>query len=167
VECDFVVLREADFTLGPFEVAVPGKRGLTRPFTVYAAGSASPLPEDAALPRLFWDAPQDALRIGGAAEIALRYEYPPGASLPVETRSQSAAAWSYRPGLPVNAILETLSGPPLPDPAPAPGLGETGVLLRLRIIPLEGRLLSLPETRLILSGRSLNVPPLELRLHEQ
>jgi hypothetical protein len=167
VECDFVVLREAGFTLGPFEVAVPGRCGLTRPFTVYAAGSVSPLPEDMALPRLFWAVPQDALRIGGTAEIALRYEYPPGASLPAETRAQSAAAWSYRPGLPVNAILETLPGPPLPDSAPTPDRGETGVLLRLRVIPLEGRLLSLPETRLILAGRSLSVPPLELRLHGQ
>jgi hypothetical protein len=101
------------------------------------------------------------------AEIALRYEYPSGASLPAETRAQSASAWSYRPGLPVNAIMETLPGPPLPDPAPAPDRGETGVLLRLRVIPLEGRLLALPETRLILAGLSLSVPPLELRLHEQ
>jgi hypothetical protein len=167
VEYDFFVLREAGFTLGSFELAVPGKRGFTRPFTVYAADPGLRLLDEAPLPRLFWADPPDAIRIGEAAEIALRYEYPPDASLPAETRNQSAASWSYRPILPVNAILEALPGPPLPDPAPDSGRGETGILLRLRVIPLEGRLLSLPETSLALAGCLLSVPPLELRLRDQ
>jgi hypothetical protein len=162
VEYDFLVLREAGFTLGSFELTVPGKRGLTRPFTVSAIGPQTP--DDTPLPRLFWAAPPDTLRIGEAAEIALRYEYPPGASLSAETRSQSAASWSYHPALPVNAILEVLPGPPLPGPVSDPGQGETGILLRLHVIPLEGRLLSLPETSLTLDDRLLAVPPLELRI---
>jgi hypothetical protein len=175
VECDFLVLRESPFTLGSFELSAPGKRGLTPPFMVRAAGSGSPETDrDRPLPRLFWavSAPSgggqgrpNALRTGEPAEIALCYVYPPGGSLPAEVRSQSAASWSYRPAPPVNAILEVLPGPPMPGPSTASGQGETGVLLRLRIIPLEGPELSLPETRLVLAGSSLNVPGLELRIN--
>ncbi|MDR1353048.1 MAG: hypothetical protein LBK05_07185 [Treponema sp.] len=172
VEYDFLVLREAPFTLGPFELSAPGKRGLTQPFTVRAAGLREP-GGDLPLPRLFWAFPPPSspavsggqpgpLRIGKAAEIALCYEYPPNASLPAEARSQNAAAWSYRPGLPVNAILEILPGPPQTGSPAAPGRGESGVLLRFRLIPLEGRTLSLPETRLTLAGRALAVPALDL-----
>jgi hypothetical protein len=165
VEYDFLVLREASFTLGPFELSVPGKRGLTPPFTVRAAGSGSPGPGGDALPRLFWAvSPPDALRIGEPAEIALCYVYPPGGSLPAEARSQSAASWSNRPAPPVNAILEVLPGTPLPGSPAASGRGETGVLLRLRVIPLGGPALSLPENRLVLAGSSLPVPGLELRI---
>jgi hypothetical protein len=166
VEYDFLVLREASFNLGPFELNVPGKRGLTPPFTVRAAGSGPTGPgSDLSLPRFFWAASSpDALRIGEPAEIALCYAYPPGGSLPAEARSQSAASWSYHPAPPLNAILEILPGPPLPGPPAASGQGETGVLLRLRIIPLGGTALSLPETRLVLAGSPLIVPGLELRI---
>jgi hypothetical protein len=161
VEYDFLVLRKSPFTLGPFELNVPGKRGLTLPFAVRAAGPTGS-DRDPALPRLFWAAsPSGVLRTGEPAEIALCYTYPPGGSLPDEARSQSAASWSYRPAPPVNAILEVLPGPPLPGP---PAEGETGVLLRLRIIPLGGTALSLPETRLVLAGSPLSVPGLELRI---
>jgi hypothetical protein len=170
VEYDFLVLKEASFTLGSFELSVPGKRGLTPPFTVRAGGPGA----QGGGPRLFWAFPPPLspaasggrpgdLRTGEAAEIALCYEYPPGASLPAEARSQTAASWSYRPAPPVNAILELLPGPPQPGP-PAGGQGESGVLLRLRIIPLEGPSVSLPETRLTLAGSSLAVPALELRV---
>jgi hypothetical protein len=175
VECDFLVLKEKPFTLGSFELSVPGKRGLTPPLTVRAAASGSPGTQgDTPLPRLFWEAPAisgggqgqpAALRTGEPAEIALCYAYPPGVSLPAEVRSQSAVSWSYRPVPPVNAILEVLPGPPQSASPPVPGQGETGVLLRLRIIPLEGPSLSLPETRLILAGNPLNVPALELRVN--
>jgi hypothetical protein len=175
VEYDFLVLKEEHFTLGSFELSVPGKRGLTPPLPVRAAGPGSPgMQEDISLPRLFWAAPAvsgggqeqlGVLRTGEPAEIALCYTYPPGASLPAEVRSQSAASWSYRPAPPVNAILEVLPGPPLPGSSPVSGQGETGVLLRLRIIPLWGPLLSLPETSLILAGNPLNVPALELRVN--
>jgi hypothetical protein len=165
VEYDFLVLRETSFTLGPFELSVPGKRGLTPPFTVRAAGSGSPVPGGDPLPRLFWAAPSSGvLRPGKPAEIALCYVYPPGGSLSAEARSQSAASWSYRPAPPVNAILEVLPGPPLPGSPAASGQGETGILLRLRVIPLEGPALSLPESRLVLAGSSLLVPGLELRI---
>ena len=53
----------------------------------------------------------------------------------------------------------------MPVPPAASGQGETGVLLRLRIIPLESPVLSLPETRLILAGSLLKVPALELRIN--
>jgi hypothetical protein len=170
VEYDFLVLRKDTFTLGSFEVSVPGKRGLTPPLTIHAVASGSPgMDGDLSFPRLFWAAPSGGgqgppatLRTGEPAEIALWYVYPPGVSLPAEARSQSAVSWYYRPALPVNAILEILPGPPLPGPLAASGHGETGVLLRLRIIPLEGPALSLPETRLILAGSSLTVPALEL-----
>ncbi|MDR0452259.1 MAG: hypothetical protein LBH15_04385 [Treponema sp.] len=174
VEYDFLVLREEPFTLGSFELDVPGKRGLTPPFTVRAPGSGPQTPGgETADPRLFWALPQprppaapggqpDVLRAGEAAEIALRYEYPPGASLPGEARSQNAAAWSYRPAPPVNAILEIIPGPPQSDSPAGPGRGESGVLLRLRLIALEGRAVSLPETRLVLAGRPLAVPALEM-----
>jgi hypothetical protein len=175
VEYNFLVLREEPFTLGSFELTAPGKRGFTPPLSVRAAGSGSPeTGGDVPVPRLFWaslaspgggQGQPGALRTGEPAEISLCYEYPPGGFLPAETRSQSAASWSYRPALPVNAILEVLSGPPLPDPIAASGQGETGILLRLRIIPLEGPTLSLPETRLVLAGSPLNVPALELRVN--
>jgi hypothetical protein len=175
VECDFLVLREESFTLGSFELSVPGKRALTPPLTVYAAVSGSPGTRgDTSFPRLFWAAAAvsgggrgqlGALRTGEASEIVLCYAYPPGISLPAEARSQSAASWSYRPAPPVNAIMEVLPGPPLPGSPPISGQGETGVLLRLRIIPLWGPILSLPETRLILAGNPLNVPALELRIN--
>jgi hypothetical protein len=176
VAYDFLVLKETSFTLGPFELSAPGKRGSTLPFTVRAASSGLREPDGGPPPpRLFWASPvprspavsgilPDALRIGEAAEIDLCYEYPPGASLPEEARSQTAAAWSYRPALPVNAILEIMPGPPQTGSPSAPGRGESGVLLRLRLIPLEGPSLSLPETRLTLAGASLAVPALELRL---
>jgi hypothetical protein len=175
VECDFLVLKEEPFILGSFELSVPGKRGLTPPLTVRAAVSGSfGTQGDTSLPRLFWAAPTvsgggrgqpGALRTGEPAEIALCYAYPPGVSLPAEVRSQSAASWSYRPAPPVNAILEVLPGPPLRGSPLVSGQGETGVLLRLRIIPLEGPSLSLPETRLILAGNPLNVPALELHIN--
>jgi hypothetical protein len=167
VEYEFSVLWENSFTLGSFEINVPGKRGLTQPFAVRPAGSASSnAPVALLLPRLFWTmdqppspnagSPPKALHTGEAAELALRYVYPPGGSLPPEIRSQSAAAWSYRPTLPENAILEVLPGPPQPDAVP-----ETGVLLRLRVIPLKGPAFSLRETRLTLNGHPLTVPSLE------
>jgi hypothetical protein len=65
----------------------------------------------------------------------------------------------------VNAIMELLPGPPLPGPPAASGQSETGVQLRLRVIPLEGPALTLPETRLVLAGSRLNVPGLELRIN--
>jgi hypothetical protein len=183
VEYEFFVIREGPFTLGSFEISAGGKRGLTPPLTIRSAGpstqAASPL-----LPRLFWAAPAPAaspntgsggrtmpgaLRVGEAAEIVLRYAYPPGGRLSTEPRLQSAAAWSYRPAPPENAILEILPGPPRPDPSPPTGnsQGETGVLLRLRVIPLEGPTLSLGETRLILDGRPLTVPTLELPINSE
>jgi hypothetical protein len=165
VEYDFFVLRETSFTLGSFELSVPGKRGFTPPFTVRVAGSGPSGPRGEPVPRLFWEAlPPGVFRTGEPAEIALCYTYPPGGSLPAEARSQFAASWSYHPAPPMNAILEVLPGPPLPGPPATSGQGETGVLLRLRVIPLEGQALSLPETRLVLSGRPLIVPGLELRI---
>jgi hypothetical protein len=164
VEYDFLVLRESPFTLGSFELNVPGKRGLTPPLTIRANGSVSP-ETGGPLPRLFWAAFPGVLRTGEPAEIALCYAYPPGGSLPAEVRSQSAASWSYRPAPPVNAILEVLPDPPWPGSPAASGQGETGVLLRLRIIPLEGPALSLPQTRLVLAGSPLTVPGLERRIN--
>jgi hypothetical protein len=161
VECDFFVLREEPFTLGSFELTVPGKRGLTPRLTVRATAPGTR--GDTPPPRLFWaeDAlRRGALRTGEPAEIALCYMYPPGASLPAEARS--APSWSYRPEPPENAIIEVLPGPSgEPDGS---GQGETGVLLRLRVIPLWGQNLSLPGTRLILAGNPLDVPALTLRV---
>ncbi|MDR0597245.1 MAG: hypothetical protein LBG14_01915 [Treponema sp.] len=142
----FVPHRTGEIVLEPFEALVGDSRILTPAArtTVIAPDGE----QEEYRPRLVWDTPPVVLRIGEAAELSLRIldgdPRSPLRRLPLGITA------------PVEALLEEI---PLTGEE-----SEQGLALRLRIIPLEGRRVSLGPFPLSFEGLTLEVPALSIAL---
>jgi hypothetical protein len=140
----FVPHRTGDIVLEPFEALVGDSRVLSpaaRTRVIAREGE-----REERRPRLVWDAPPSAIRIGEAAELRLRIlEGDP--LMPLQRLPLHIAA-------PVEALLEEI---PLTGEEADPGLA-----LRLRLIPLEGSRVSLGPFPLRCETLTLEAPALSI-----
>jgi hypothetical protein len=142
----FVPHRTGAITLGSFEVLAPGYRAKTGELRTYVAAKEG-APEEYR-PRLVWDAPPAALSIGEGAELTLRVlDWDPGKALRPSP---------FRTTAPADAILEEL-------PLTKNDLDQRRVL-RVRITPLRGGVVSLGPFTLRLDTLALEAPAISIRL---
>jgi hypothetical protein len=144
LELVIVPVKQGTFTLGSFTISTPYDTINTLPLqlTVEAAEEAD------AVPYLFWTG-TPPVRVGEAAIATLKMsglgrgqKYP--RSLPL-----AAAA-------PKNAIIEQL---PIPEPEQ-----RGGAILKLKVLPLEGREVELSEYRIRYQNTNLRVPGLTIKV---
>jgi hypothetical protein len=144
VDLFFISSWGGQVSLAPFEVRVPGRRGFSPPLTAYIRDESRN--EGASSLRAVWEAFPSSLRVGQSAELRLRLS-------PLNIRN--GASVSFQLEAPVNAILEDLGSETLRG-------GD--IIIRFRIIPLEGPSISLKAARLSFGGASLAVPGREIRV---
>jgi hypothetical protein len=136
VEIFFVPGRGGPVSLAPFEVQVPGRQGYSPPLSTGTPGDAGE-----ALPlRALWDPLPASLRTGEEVELRLRL---------FTGEEGTRQALSYRLEAPVNAVVEALG---VEERAP----GE--LILRFRVIPLDGTAVSVKSAPLTYGDASLIVP---------
>lgn len=137
VEYTFIPTGTGTVTLRPFEVQVPGKRGLTGPQTLSIQGPNGPGPVFS--PRLFWTGLPEVPRVGFPMILELHLESSdPGAS----------------PGGAVTDLVVDLVEDALVESLPVTNEErERGLLYRIRCIPLKSGELSLPQAKLEWGGR--------------
>jgi hypothetical protein len=140
----FVPQRTGEIVLEPFEALVGDSMFLSPAArTRVVAGEGE---EEERHPRLVWDAPPPVLRIGEAAELSLRIlDGDPPRPLP-----------PLRITAPVEALLEEI---PLTGEE-----ADQGLALRLRLIPLEGKRVSLGPFPLRFGTLTLEAPALSIAL---
>jgi hypothetical protein len=142
----FVPHRTGAITLGSFEVLTPAFRTRTEELRTYVTTQGGALEEYH--PRLVWAPLPAALNIGEGAELSLHLrDWDPGRVL--------------RPGpfhatAPAGAILEEL---PLTNVD-----RDQGCVLRIRLTPLEGTMVTLKPFTLRVDTISLEAPPVSIRL---
>ncbi|MDR1100540.1 MAG: hypothetical protein LBL28_08680, partial [Treponema sp.] len=142
VEYHFSLRGSGRLTLAPFEVICPRGRGLSPPLVLdieAAEGEAvfHPLP--------VWENIPPRLVLGESLEFNLRISgWDPRRPMPDPA--------VFAPEAPEGFILETLS----------PGPGETGLALRLRLIPLAGVPFYLPARTIRSGDLLLEIPPLRI-----
>jgi hypothetical protein len=142
----FVPHRTGEIVLEPFQALV-GDSGILTPAarTAVIAGEEE---REEYHPRLVWDAPPELLRIGEAAELSLRVldrdPLRPLRRLPLSV------------AVPVEALLEEI---PLTEEDT-----DQGLALRLRLIPLEGKRISLGPFPLRFETLTLETPAISIAL---
>ncbi|MDR0997762.1 MAG: hypothetical protein LBL70_01735 [Treponema sp.] len=142
VDLFFVSNRGGPISFAPFEVRIPGRLGYSPPVSIVILGDSG----EAVPLRAAWDPFPATLRTGEGAEVRLR--------LFTGTEGPSLAL-SYRLEAPVNAIVEALGVEEKPP-------GE--LILRFRIIPLDGTVVSLKSAPLKYGNASLIVPGRDFRV---
>jgi hypothetical protein len=146
VEFLFVPQRTGTISLGGFEVSLPGKKVFTRALRTYVIAQEGGREEYH--PRLSWESYPPSMRIGESTELALRIlDWDPGKTLSPPVFQETA---------PAEALLEEL-------PLSKADLGQ-GLVLRLRLTPLEGTRVSLAPFTLRFNTLSLEAPALSIRL---
>jgi hypothetical protein len=140
----FVPHRTGDIVLEPFEALV----GDSRIWTPAARTTVIAREGEAYHPRLVWDAPPPVLLIGEAAELTLR----------VRNRDPRMLLrrLPLRLNAPVEALLEEI---PLTREET-----EQDLVLRLRLIPLEGSRISLAPFSLDFENLTLEAPAISMAL---
>jgi len=121
VEYTFIPTGTGTLTLGPFEVQVPGKRGLTGLQTLSIQGPNGPGPIYS--PRLFWTGLPEVPRVGSPMYSGIAS----GSSDP--EASPGGAVTDLVVDLVEDALVESL---PVTDEE-----RERGLLYRIRCIPLK------------------------------
>jgi hypothetical protein len=145
LELVIVPVKQGTFTLGSFTISTPYDTINTLPLQLNVEAAE----EAHAVPYLFWTG-VPPVRVGEAAIATLKMsglgrgqKYP--RSLPL-----AAAA-------PKNAIIEQL---PIPEPEQ-----RGGAILKLKVLPLEGREVELSEYRIRYQNTNLRVPGLTIKIN--
>ena len=132
VEYIFIPRGSGSFTIGPFEVMVPGKRSFTSPISIRIQGAEGT--EPVYLPRLFWSGVLDRPQVGVPLVLELH----------LAGQDPSIAIQSFTKNLAVdlvqNALVEAL---PVTEAELASGL-----VYRVQFVPLQTGQLVLPMAEL-------------------
>ncbi|MDR2096244.1 MAG: hypothetical protein LBP76_12135 [Treponema sp.] len=131
--------------VGPFQIIGQGKRTATAEITRTIRPSAVANPSNR--PSLVWEAVPRQLKIGEQGEFTLRIRNK-------DPRKPIPEVQLYRQKLPLNAILEEFT--------PSQAERNTGIVLRIRLIPLEGSEVSLSSGYLPYEGYALQVPAVRI-----
>ncbi|WP_245534784.1 hypothetical protein [Treponema primitia] len=147
VEFLFVPQRTGTISLGAFEVSIPGKRVFTRALRTYVVTQEGGREEYH--PRLSWESYPPSIKIGESVELTLRIiDWDPDKTL---------AHPAFQETAPADALLEEL-------PLSKADLDQ-GLVLRLRLTPLEGTRVSLDPFSLRFNTLSLEAPAISIRLN--
>jgi hypothetical protein len=144
VEYRFTIRGSGRIRLAPFEIASPQGRARSAPLSleVRAAGGLEDFH-----PRLVWENIPPRLALGEALEFSLRL-------VDGDPDRPPPAAAVLLPPVPRDCILEALEA--------RPGDGDSGRLLRLRLIPLAAGEFSLPAAAVRSGDLTLERPPLRI-----
>ncbi|MDR2739018.1 MAG: hypothetical protein LBB68_04195 [Treponema sp.] len=146
VEFLFVPQRTGVVNLGSFEVIAPEGRATTTSLRTYVTAQGGMKEEYH--PRLAWDTPPAALRIGEGAELTLRIlDWDPGRDL---------KAAPFHATAPAEALLEEL-------PLTKEDMDHNRIL-RFRLTPLEGNQVSLGPFPLRFDTLTMEAPAITIRL---
>jgi hypothetical protein len=146
----FIPLNGGTLNLGSFEIIGPGKRSNTSEITRQVRG----LPNfgTGSRPVFVWESVPRSLKAGDSVEIALRIRNR-------DARRPLPGASLFRQEPPLNALFE--------EQPVSQAEREQGLMLRLRLIPLEGPEIVLKPLRFLHDGNVLEIPALKIPVTDE
>jgi hypothetical protein len=146
-EYRFMLNSPGSITLDPFTIITPLGRTVTAPLTLHVQRARGG--QETLRPRLVWEGAPPRLTAGESVVFGLRINGWDSGPLP--------AAEILMPAVPQGVILESLET--------APDEKAAGLALKLRLIPLDAAVFSLPVRTVTYGGAILEVPPLRITVN--